>query len=838
MILLAAALRLPGLASRPMHADEAVHADKFGTLLEGGGYAYDPAEYHGPTLYYMTLPSAWLQGATRYVAIDEVTLRVVPAVLGVALVAAHLGAGAFLGWAGAAVAALLVAISPAMVFYSRYYIHETPLVLFSFGALLGACGYLRKPGVGPALLTGACGGLMHATKETAPLALGCMLLALVLTRLVDRRRGQAVPEVTSLVRGRDGLLALLAAILVSSLLFSSFLSHPRGIVDSVRAYAIYLDRAGAASWHFHPWDYYLRLLIHFPAEGTPLWTEGLIVVLAVFGGAAGWSKRGVPGADSRVLRFLGFYTLLMLVVYSAIPYKTPWCLLGFLHGMILLAGTGAVFLVRASRGVAIDGPGERAPGHGRGAPGLAGLLRELPFRGRSPESVRLCPHRDRRVRDRRALEGPGPGSPGRPVHAGPGHQPREPLAPALVPARVLPGGLVERGLGNGPERSGHRRDSGHGGGAGEQALRSATPWRAGALHEPLRAAGRAAPRGRAARLRGPDPVGRLPSARSRFAPARGAKLRSGGFLVARLLGMTADADGGARVGLGEAIPGGGAHRFSHAAMATVFEVHCVHADARYAAQAAQAAFDLVDRLEQDLSRFVENSDISRINHLAAGQGTGVSPRTMECLEIAWHVYGLTGGAFDASIGSGLQRLELHPDEFTVHARDEGARLDLGGIGKGYAVDRMAEVLEEWEIPHALVHGGYSSVLALEAPPEQDGWPLTLSAPGPGDNRVLARVSVRHRAFSASGVRKGDHILDPRTGLAVHGRAAAWVAVPREDEGAAAVADALSTAFMIQPAGEIAELCRRFPGLEVWIVPEPPQGGEKPGVLVHLGASTT
>ena len=66
----------------------------------------------------------------------------------------------------------------------------------------------------------------------------------------------------------------------------------------------------------------------------------------------------------------------------------------------------------------------------------------------------------------------------------------------------------------------------------------------------------------------------------------------------------------------------------------------------------------------------------------------------------------------------------------------GARLDLGGIGKGYAVDRMAEVLEEWEIPRALVHGGYSSVLALEAPPDRDGWPLTLSAPGPGENRVL------------------------------------------------------------------------------------------------------
>jgi FAD:protein FMN transferase len=297
-----------------------------------------------------------------------------------------------------------------------------------------------------------------------------------------------------------------------------------------------------------------------------------------------------------------------------------------------------------------------------------------------------------------------------------------------------------------------------------------------------------------------------------------------------------DRAGGASVGIGDASTAPGAHRFSHAAMATVFEVHCVHADARYAAQAAQAAFALVDRLEQEMSRFLENSDISRINHLAAGESTQVSPTTLECLEIAWHVHGLTGGAFDVSVGSGLERLELEPDAFAVHARQDGARLDLGAIGKGYAVDRMAEVLSEWEIPRALVHGGYSSVLALDPPPAQDGWPLTFRAPGPGDDRVLARVSARHRAFSASGVRKGDHILDPRTGHPVRGRAAAWVAL-RGGTGVspAAVADALSTAFMIQPEEEIAELCRRSPALEVWLVPETRGGGVEEPALVHLGA---
>ena len=117
---------------------------------------------------------------------------------------------------------------------------------------------------------------------------------------------------------------------------------------------------------------------------------------------------------------------------------------------------------------------------------------------------------------------------------------------------------------------------------------------------------------------------------------------------------------------------------------------------------------------------------------------------------------------------GYAHLALDETTRSATKAHPGVALDLGGIAKGYAVDRIAEVLEEWEIPHALVHGGYSSVLALEPPPDEDGWPLTLSAPGSG--RTLARVSARRRAFSASGVRKGDHILDPRTGLAIRGRA--------------------------------------------------------------------
>jgi thiamine biosynthesis lipoprotein len=299
----------------------------------------------------------------------------------------------------------------------------------------------------------------------------------------------------------------------------------------------------------------------------------------------------------------------------------------------------------------------------------------------------------------------------------------------------------------------------------------------------------------------------------------------------------------AELGLGETIAGLDVHRLGHEAMATVFEVIYAHEDGGYARQAAQAAFDLVDRLELELSRFIASSDVSRVNALARGRATRVSPETMECLEISRRMYSLTGGAFDISIGTGLETLELVPDGFVVRARQDGVRLDLGGIGKGYAVDRMAELLDEWGIHRALLHGGFSSVLALDAPPGRGGWPLTLTMPGAAGDGSRIRISARQMALSASGTRKGAHIRDPRTGRPVQDRAA-WAVLTRPggtDEDAnenwrdavrspATVADALSTAFMILPVEGIGDLCRRIPGLEAWVV----RDGGAEATPLHLG----
>lgn len=267
-------------------------------------------------------------------------------------------------------------------------------------------------------------------------------------------------------------------------------------------------------------------------------------------------------------------------------------------------------------------------------------------------------------------------------------------------------------------------------------------------------------------------------------------------------------------------------RFQHAAMATQFEIRCAHADERHARQAARAAFEVVDRLERQLSRFIENSDIARINHLAAGEHTIVSYETMQCLTLAQAMWRATGGGFDIAKGTGFETLQIVPGEFVVVATADGVSLDLGAIGKGLAVDRAVDVLEDWDVHRALIDAGQSSVIALDAPHGDAGWPLTLSEPCGGP--VVVRLDARQRVLGASGIRKGDHIVHPRDQAPVRGRRAAWVSAPRPvlarlseaagvEPSPAAMADALSTAFMICDNTEIDAWCRDHPGVEAWIL---------------------
>ncbi|MBN1806902.1 MAG: FAD:protein FMN transferase [Sedimentisphaerales bacterium] len=288
----------------------------------------------------------------------------------------------------------------------------------------------------------------------------------------------------------------------------------------------------------------------------------------------------------------------------------------------------------------------------------------------------------------------------------------------------------------------------------------------------------------------------------------------------------------------QSIPG--LKRFCHEAMATTYEIIMVEEDGNYARQAAAAAFKEVDRLEGDLSRFISNSDISRINSLPADEPLRLGLDAFECLELGCRLYDQTSGAFDITIGSlfdcwrdedgnprrpsqeelelarehtGAHLLQLNELEHTIQLSISPVLVDLGGIGKGYAVDRVAELLQDWSIEIVLVSGGYSSVLALEGPAKEKSWPVTIS--NPVDHKeILARLSLKDRALSGSGLQKGRHIIDPRTLQPVDGRLAAWASASD-----AATADVLSTAFMIMSPDEIENYCRSYPDVSALIMLE-------------------
>ena len=187
---------------------------------------------------------------------------------------------------------------------------------------------------------------MHATKETCIIAFGSMLLALLLTLLMRRRQGTSALSIKKMVNPWHVIAAVATAVIVSTLFYSSFLTNPGGILDSVRSYTAYFQRAGQNQWHIHPWYYYLDILTWMEGFEELTWNEDVIVVLAVVGFIVAVTKKGISSVNFNLLRFIAFYTLIMTVFYSAIPYKTPWCLLGFLHGMILLAAVGAAFFVK------------------------------------------------------------------------------------------------------------------------------------------------------------------------------------------------------------------------------------------------------------------------------------------------------------------------------------------------------------------------------------------------------------------------------------------------------------------------------------------------------------
>jgi thiamine biosynthesis lipoprotein len=291
-------------------------------------------------------------------------------------------------------------------------------------------------------------------------------------------------------------------------------------------------------------------------------------------------------------------------------------------------------------------------------------------------------------------------------------------------------------------------------------------------------------------------------------------------------------------------------REAREAMATRFEVVLPGNDQVRLLAAAEEALDDVERLEAQLSLYRDRSEISGINARAAEGPVPVEPRLFALLILARALWEVTDGAFDPTIApllrawgfvggggrrprgadlaaarqvSGFRYVHLDRDQGTVRFTRTGVCLDLGAIGKGYAVDTAVETLRFAGVESALVHAGTSSVFALGAPPGADAWRVALRDPRGDAGTVLGWVDLRDRALSVSAphgkaFREGDrlygHVLDPRSGRPTRGTLLAAVSHPT-----ASLTDAVSTGLLVQGAGGPARLSGRLPDTDFLVLLE-------------------
>jgi len=267
-------------------------------------------------------------------------------------------------------------------------------------------------------------------------------------------------------------------------------------------------------------------------------------------------------------------------------------------------------------------------------------------------------------------------------------------------------------------------------------------------------------------------------------------------------------------------------RRAHYVMGTVFEIEAYGSDANRTAAAIEEAFQAIRQADAILSDYRDDSELSRLNRDGAQGFVALSPDLYGVLQTSVEYSRVTDSAFDVTVGPlvdtwrraskqdrwpedgelsrarslvGFGRLQFDAARRAARFTQPGMRVDFGGIGKGWAIDRAAEVLRKQGIERALISAGTSSVYAMGAPPGEAAWKIAVRHPLRED-AALAVVSLRDESLSTSaGYEQDDeiagrpysHILDPRTGLPVEGMRSATVIAPT-----AAESDALSTAAFV------------------------------------------
>lgn len=335
VLVTAAWVRLYALTLKPLHHDEGVNGLFLLKLFREGIYRYDAANYHGPTLYYCALITSSInnllfggEGTSTF------AIRIVPVLFGVGIVYLTSGLRSRLGNVGAMFAAGLLALSSGMVYFSRDFIHEIPLVFFTLWLVVCLTRFYDTQQPKELLLASIALALMFATKETAVISLTSIIASAGLAKIFIRQPNLTLAQ----LGGRRRLILLLVGccglFLASTILFfSSFFSnYAQGMHEAVATYS-YWFRTGMTQ-HKAPWYTYLDWLLR--EEAVIFFSSTCGTVLALF------QRR------NRFALFSGLWSFTLLFAYSVLPYKTPWILVNVLVPMALSAGHAAQQLWNAT----------------------------------------------------------------------------------------------------------------------------------------------------------------------------------------------------------------------------------------------------------------------------------------------------------------------------------------------------------------------------------------------------------------------------------------------------------------------------------------------------------
>ncbi len=312
------------LGERPMHADEANQAVKLGALLERGAYRFDPRDHHGPTLYYAACVVARFSGEASLAELREETVRTTTAIAGVAAVVLVMALAAPLGRGGSCAAGLLLAVAPASVYYSRYFIQESLLVAFTLAAGVAAARWNATRRAVWAVAAGAGVGLMLATKASALLYLAAAAIAVVSVGWRPRRSD-----------ARAAAFFSVSAVVVAVAFYSSFGRNLGGVRDALVSFGLMAERAALGAGHEKAWHYYARL--HLPQRnGGVWWDQSALVLLAVVGALLAWVRPRSTTANA-LARAAAVMLAIVALAMSLAPYKTPWQVANFAPWLAVLA---------------------------------------------------------------------------------------------------------------------------------------------------------------------------------------------------------------------------------------------------------------------------------------------------------------------------------------------------------------------------------------------------------------------------------------------------------------------------------------------------------------------